>query len=55
VGINSHRDLVVWQKAMLLAKEAYPLAKLPPNAEEYCLTSQLLRAVASAPTNIAGS
>ena len=51
--INSHRDLVVWQKAMRLAKEAYHLAKLLPKAEEYRLTSQLLRAVTSVPTNIA--
>jgi four helix bundle protein len=65
VGINSHRDLVVWQKSMRLAKEVYQLAKqLPkaeeyrltsqlPKAEEYRLTSQLLRAVTSVATNVA--
>lgn len=51
--IESHRDLVVWQKAMALAVEAYRLAKLMPKAEEYRLTSQLLRAAASVPANIA--
>jgi four helix bundle protein len=51
--INSNRDLVVWQKAMRPAKEAYQLAKLLPKQEEHRLTNQLLRAVASVPTNIA--
>jgi four helix bundle protein len=53
VSISSYRDLIVWQKAMRLAKEAYLLAKLLPKAEEYRLTSQLLRAAASVATNIA--
>jgi four helix bundle protein len=45
--------LVVWQKAMRLAAEAYRLAKVLPKAEAYRLTSQLLRAAASVPANIA--
>jgi four helix bundle protein len=49
----SYRELVVWQKAMRLAREAYPVTKALPKAEEYRLTSQLLRAAASVPTNIA--
>jgi four helix bundle protein len=49
----SHRDLLVWQKSMHLAKEAYQLAPALPKAEQYRLTSQLLRAAASVPTNIA--
>jgi four helix bundle protein len=51
--INSYRDLVVWQKAMRLAKEAYRLARHLPKAEEYRLTSRLLRAATSVATNIA--
>ena len=51
--VESHRDLVVWQKAMSLAKEAYRLAKLLPNTEQYRLTGQLLRAAVSVPANIA--
>ena len=51
--VQSYRDLVVWQKGMGLAEEAYKLAKLMPRAEEYRLTSQLLRAAASVPANIA--
>ncbi len=53
MSIHSYRDLSVWQKAMRLAAEAYRLAKLLPKAEEYRLTSQLLRAAASVPANIA--
>jgi four helix bundle protein len=53
LSIQSYRDLSVWQKAMRLAGEAYRLAKLLPKAEEYRLTSQLLRAAASVPSNIA--
>ena len=44
---------MVWQKAMRLAAEAYRLGRLLPKAEEYRLTSQLLRAPASVPANIA--
>src|SRR4029453_6882176 len=43
----------VWQKAMRRAAEAYRLSKLLPKAEEYRLTSQLLRAATSVPANIA--
>ena len=53
MAIGSHRDLVVWQKSMLLAKEVYGLAKRLPKAEEYRLTSQILRSAASVPANIA--
>jgi four helix bundle protein len=52
LSIHSYRDLTVWQKAMRLAEEAYRLAKLL-KTEEYRLTSQLLRAAASIPANIA--
>jgi four helix bundle protein len=49
----SYRDLSVWQKAMRLATEAYRLTKVLPRSEQYRLTSQLLRAAASVPANIA--
>lgn len=51
--IQSYRDLVVWQKSMALAVEVYRLAKQLPKDEQYRLTSQLLRAAASVPANIA--
>jgi four helix bundle protein len=51
--VQSHRDLIVWQKAMDLAAEAYALTKCFPKAEAYGLTSQLTRAGASVAANIA--
>ena len=39
---------------MRLAAESYRLSRLLPKAEEYRLTSQLLRAAASVPANIEG-
>ena len=52
-GIQSYRDLVVWQKSMELAAEAYRISKRFPREEEYRLTSQLLRASTSVAANIA--
>lgn len=51
--IESHRDLIAWQKGMELATAAYALAKSMPRSEEYRLTSQLLRSAVSVPANIA--
>ena len=52
-GIKSHRDLQVWQKSMELAQQVCALTKTFPNDERFGLTSQLRRAVASVPANIA--
>jgi four helix bundle protein len=49
----SHRDLVVWQKSMDLAVQVYRLTSQFPKNEMYRLTSQVTRAVASVPANIA--
>ena len=51
--VESHRDLIVWQKGMELAAEAYRLADLMPKFEQYRLVNQLLRAAASVSANIA--
>jgi four helix bundle protein len=51
--INSHRDLVVWQKAMDLAVDVYRLTQGFPKSEMYGLTGQIRRAAASVPANIA--
>ena len=53
MAIESYRDLVVWDKAMAMATEVYRIAKLMPRAEEYRLTSQILRSAASVSANIA--
>lgn len=52
-SIESHRDLVVWQKAMDLAVIVYRLARRFPRSETYGLISQMTRAIASVPANIA--
>ncbi len=51
--VHSHRDLVVWQKAMDLVVEVYRLAESFPATELYRLTAQITRAVVSVPANIA--
>jgi four helix bundle protein len=51
--IESHRDLLVWQKAMDLTVEVYKLTKSFPASEMYRLTAQLTRAAASVPANVA--
>ncbi len=51
--IESHRDLIVWQKAMNLAVEVYRLTDGFPKSETYRMVSQLTRAVVSVPANIA--
>ena len=51
--IESHRDLIVWQKSMDMVVNIYQLASAFPNTEIYRLTSQITRAAASVPANIA--
>ena len=51
--IKSHRDLIVWQKAMDFVQCAYAATSKFPREETYALTSQIRRAVVSVPSNIA--
>ena len=51
--IRSHRDLVVWRKAMDMVVQVYQLAEDFPSSELYRLTAQVTRAAASVPANIA--
>ena len=48
-----YRELTVWQKAMEVAKAVYRLAPLLPREETYGMRSQITRAAASVPANIA--
>ncbi len=50
--IQSHRDLLVWQKGMDLVESVYILARGLPKSEQFGLTSQLTRAAVSVPANI---
>jgi four helix bundle protein len=52
-SINSYRDLRVWQEAMTLAESCYRLTRHFPRDELFGLTSQIRRAAASVPANIA--
>ncbi|MBI1759848.1 MAG: four helix bundle protein [Acidobacteria bacterium] len=51
--IKSHRDLIVWQKAVHLVVHLYGITKAYPKEETYGLTSQIRRAATSIPANIA--
>lgn len=51
--IRSYRDLKVWQKSIDLTVRTYKLTKRFPSEERYGLTSQMRRAAASVPANIA--
>jgi four helix bundle protein len=51
--IKSYRYLRVWQDAMSLAESCYRLTRAFPKEEMFGLTSQIRRAAASVPANIA--
>jgi four helix bundle protein len=51
--IRSYRDLIVWQKAMALAALCYAKTRTFPRSEAFGLTTQIRRAAASIPANIA--
>jgi four helix bundle protein len=52
-GIRSYRDLRVWNEAMELAAECYRMTSAFPREEMFGMTSQIRRAGASVPANIA--
>lgn len=48
-----YKELIVWQKSLLLARVIYDLTEHFPKAEIYGLTSQMRRCGVSIPSNIA--
>ena len=51
--VQSYRELEVWKVAMDLAAECYRVTKTLPKDELFGMTSQIRRAAASIPANIA--
>ena len=51
--VNSYQDLKVWQQGLQLAEECYLLTKGYPREELFGMTSQIRRASAAIPANIA--
>ena len=51
--IRSFKDLIVWQRSMVLAVRIYRITQELPGSEQFGLTSQLRRAAVSVPSNIA--
>ena len=53
MAIESHRDLDVWKKAMLLVDMVYTISRTFHKEEQFGLIPQLRRAAVSVPCNIA--
>ena len=50
---KNYRDLIVWQKAMVLARQAHQMSCSLPKAELFGLSNQIRRTAVSIPSNIA--
>ena len=53
VRTRHFRDLIAWQKSMVLVKNVYLLTDKFPSTERFGLTSQMRRSSVSVPSNIA--
>lgn len=51
--MKTHKQLDVWQQAMVLVKMVYDITASFPREEMFGLTSQMRRAAVSIPSNIA--
>lgn len=51
--MKTFRDLLIWQKAMVLVTNSYHYTATFPKEEQFGLTSQLRRCAVSIPSNIA--
>ena len=52
-GVRNYENYDVWERSHALALEAYEVVKGFPSSERFELASQIRRAAASVPTNIA--
>jgi four helix bundle protein len=53
MALQNYRELEVWQRGMILAEECYKVTRNFPKEELFGMTSQIRRAAASIPANIA--
>lgn len=51
--VSSYRELIVWQKAIVLVKQVYEVTHSFPDEEKFGLISQIRRSAISIPSNIA--
>ncbi len=51
--LKSYKELIVWQKSIVLVKEIYKITSQLPKEEIYGLSSQMRRSAISIPSNIA--
>ncbi len=51
--LQSYKELVVWQKSLLLVSLIYKLTRELPTIEQFGLSSQMQRAAVTIPSNIA--
>ena len=51
--MQSYRELIAWQKAMILVRQVYAVTRGWPKEELFALTSQVRRAAVSVASNIA--
>ena len=50
---TTHKDLIVWQKSIILVKKIYQVTRSFPHEELMGISSQMRRAAISIPSNIA--
>jgi len=50
--METHKNLLVWQKSIAFVTHIYQLTKRFPKEELYCIVSQIRRSAISIPSNI---
>jgi four helix bundle protein len=51
--MKSYKELIVWQKGIILCEQIYAVTRMFPKGEIYGLTSQIQRSAVAIPSNIA--
>lgn len=51
--MNNYKELIVWQKSMVLVEVVYEITVSFPKEEKFGLTNQIRKSVVSIPSNIA--